>query len=299
MTREEGLNWVRMRNEKGMTEPQIARAVGRDTRSVKRGIRMVEAAGDDRAVRVELRKEAFARHASELLKFVGEIRAAAEDTNIPQIAPTHAVYKPEGKLLRPPGMILTWSDHRVVDARLPQEGTPEWKMFRAHEKRDRVRNAFDRWKEAARSLAEREHSVAVGIVHWLEEVTGLNAQGAAALGPCASLAGANELFERALNEAAGSEDNPLSSAQEYVSADGDAVRLGPAALVMGVDDPESFANRLRSGLLDLPGRLDVEALGSAITTYREAANAVATELAYVQAAHYLAGACPACEILNR
>ena len=96
----------------------------------------------------------------------------------------------------------------------------------------------------------------------------------------AVLDGADDLFGRALHEAAADPDSherPLSQAWGFIAADGKAVRLGPVALVLGT------ANALRR----------------TIAAYRDAAAAAAEEFACVQAAHYLPGRCRACEVLGR
>lgn len=296
--RDDWREWWRLHHEEGLSEPEIARRVNRDARTVKRGIRLIGAEGDDRQLRTELKKEAYAKHVAELLKFAGRIRDVAGSGGVPDLSPVYAVFEPQGASLKPPGLKLLWSADRLAQALLPAESTLEWKMLNDHVKKGQVWPAIARWKRSAAAVAEAERDLALDVVKWLEQVTGLRVFSEDPPEPHAHLRGAHEVYERALGEAAGAERR-LASAGEHLTQQGGVIRLGSDSLVTGADDAGTMLEKLRVALRSLPRRLKLERLKDALGECREAAGEVATELGYLQAGHYLAGKCRACAVLGR
>ncbi len=298
-TKAQWKEWWRLTNDEGMTAPQVARKYKLDTRTVKRGIRQLGAAGDDHQVRIELKKDGLAKHMKELLAFVGKARKLADRETVPDLTPLRAVFQPKGKWLRPPDMKLTWQADRSVSAMLSVEDTLEWAMLRSHVKTASLWAAIEGWKRSAEKLAGVERSTAEGIIGWLEKVTGLTALAGDSPEPHASLSGADELYARALSDAA-TGDHRLGNSEELVKLDGPVIMVASHALVVGLEDAASadaMMKKLRSEMRTLPAKLKVDRLSAALKEYRAAAGEVATELGYLLASHYLAGTCRGCKVL--
>ena len=140
------------RYDSGESEAAIAKAVHRDTRTVKKCLAQARREGEAHGARVELLKNALKQHQDRMLKAIKEVESAL-------VMPSNDLWRGYNQTSLPSqlgfiGSTLTFKEGEGWTVHLAVEDKPEWELIKEHLKGDLIWAGLNAWKKAFKSHVE-------------------------------------------------------------------------------------------------------------------------------------------------
>ena len=281
--------------ERGESLAQIARTEGRDPRTIRKGIGSVQANVEKTLVRREAMKEALRFHYGRLIDEVTVLGRRAAPGAVPTIENLWDSDEGPWRLLPFEFMVVPVGDGTLT-GRYESEGSAGWTMLKSHLGRDPVWRRFDDWKAAVGILCEQMISLKRQLAAMLEEMSGFPVSNANS--PRVNISGARQIHEAIVNQAFRTVPD-LNAVMGSLQAVDNGVGIFNYLLIVGSEDPESLATKVR-GALETPEFTDtVDGVALVADQVRQSGSALATEVEYVAAVPFPGGECRACRRLGQ
>ncbi len=288
----DGREWM-LRGARGESYAQMALALRRDVRTVRKWVRRAERARDLEAVHKEVLKDAYTRHHQDLL----DVLVALAETLRAALMPLGLRY-PDS--MEPAAVEAAGCEVRDLGAEIPavvfgREHSLEWALLREHLAGDPLWGSFDRWKHCVGGAASRHLQLFRLIPLALEgaELEIGRSEG------CVLPAAVDLIYTLAARSATEGEPELRDAASRLRDHPHEArIRLGGAemlAYAAGADSPlgelkEAFGVVADAGAIEALRKIH----GELVEAGREAASAAEEILA----AHFVTGRCRVCRRLG-